>query len=457
MFKSEKLVEIKWEIDRLLEHPEALFSGRILNNDQYEIVKLEEITERAFVYKAIELSSGEFVSIKEFFPREAIGIQEQLYLTRNYDTGGINILEPSKEKILQFKNMIERFIEEAQYLEKISYGDPILRIVDSFKDYGTAYIVTNYNCWPSLHDLLLKDYIFTSEELEWISRQLIDIVIRFHRRGIVHRNVNPKNIYITPDEIIIDSLGTSDFIQDIKMYDIDAYDNKYYAPEVMMHSGMIGTWSDVYAIGKVLIDMISHMTTSGDYFDGLNTLDEKMKARYSEIIKGAIHFKSADRTQDAMCIKKILFVAKEENRVYKTPRSMIAMIALISFVSCMLVIWQYNNDTLLSNNDYVFQEIDTPLGLPNAKRDIYFITEEMVKFEPQTQAVITWFKRGSVEMKTVKVKGIASDKEYEFNLEAEVTSFDLNTLDLSSGIYYLILSYQSDQLDSIMIEFEILE
>lgn len=445
MFELERLEEVKWEQDNFMEHPYALTAGHRLQQGRYEILKLDEVSDRTFIYQAMNLDTSETVSIKEFFPREALGIEGQLYFERDLETGRVYLKDETPMKLEQLEALVDGFIEEARYLEKISYGDPILSITDSFEDNGTAYLVTNYNPWPSLNDFFLQGYLFTESEVDWIGKSLLSIIARFHKRGIVHRNISPKNIYIKTDEIVIDSLGTCDFLQDIKIYDANAYDNKYYAPEIMMHDGVIGMWSDIYAVGKIFIEMICHMTPTRDYFDGLNTMSEKRNASYAAAIKGAICFRYEERIGDANQLMELLYPEPASSSRYKTPKSMIAMIAMISLISCALVIWQYNNEQLLSDGEYrLFEEEQIPAGAPAEMKALYFINKDMDAFELSGKQELLWYKQADVEMKRIKIKSIVTDFSKTFALEGDAISFSMGDVEMVPGLYTVVLYGEQD-------------
>lgn len=449
MFDLERLEDIKWQVEKHMQNPNALIESTVLSDGKYEIIKLEEITDRALVYKALEVASGNCVSVKEFFPKDALGLQEQLYFERDFETNAIKLKDSTVFKEKQFKTLIDGFIEEARYLEKISYGDPILRIVDSFRDLGTAYIVTNYNEWPSLQDFLDVNYIFNETELEWIISSLLDMVVRFHKRSIVHRNVNTRNIYFTPGELIIDSLGTCDFLQDIKIYDADAYHNKYYAPEVMMHNGIIGTWTDVYAIGKVMIDIITQMTDKKDYFEGLKSIDDiANREAYAKAVKASIAFNYEDRIQDAMTVRKTVYPDNERESVYKTPKSMVAVIAMITVLSSVVVLWQNSNQPLIANLNIPEEEVPrSEINIVGEKEDLYFIDATIAAFEKGETDEIMWFRSGRCTLNTVMVMTSDGDIIYYDVLEENQNTFNLYELDLKAGSYVFELDYTVDDQD----------
>jgi len=182
MFDLKTLESIKLQNKITLSHPDALPEDTVLQDGRYCVISVEEICDRAFVYKAFDTIKNRFVSIKEFFPKDAFGMQEELYFTRDYETKRLELKAPNDYKAKQFQKLIAGFIEEARYLEKISYGDPVLRILNAFEDLNTAYIVSNYNQWPSLQDMFDSKFRFSSEDLNWVASELMDSISRFHKR-----------------------------------------------------------------------------------------------------------------------------------------------------------------------------------------------------------------------------------------------------------------------------------
>ena len=454
MFILQGLEAVKAQNRKNIKHPDALPADTMLNGNRYSILSVEDISDRAFIYKAFDTVKDRYVSIKEFFPKDAFGIQEELYFVRNLETHCLELKSPNSYKIKQFENLIEGFVEEAKYLEKISYGDPVLRILDAFEDFGTAYIVSNYNQWPSLQDYLDVKYRFSEDEVEWIANQLIDSIMRFHKRKIIHRNIHPKNIYLKPGQLIVDSIGTCDFLQDIKLYDSNVYESKYHAPEIMIHNGVIGTWTDVYAIGKVLIDVISMMTESEDYFNGLEMLSESKRERFETVLKRSMIFNHKDRFQDAIVLKKELMYEKDTERVFKTPRSMIAVIAMISFLTCALFVWQYQNDTMMADNFYIFDE-EVPLGSASLeKKECYFITKDFQVFKAGEEQRVLWFASGRVSISHLE---ISNDKKNDLILDLSDKEME-KSLDLEPGIYQIKLFYKlNEEVLLEIIHIEILE
>lgn len=443
MFSLQALRAIKSKNQKHLENVNALPVFTKLNEGTYEIQELIEVSDRGFTYKGVDTSNNH-VQIKEFFPREALGLQEQLYFERDFENQCILLKDSNRLKKKQFNTLVEGFVEEARYLEKISYGDSAFRIVDVFEDKGTAYIVSNYNEWPSLQDFFDVEYPFTSAELDWVVLNMIRIVERFHRRGIVHRNITPKTIYVKSNEVIINSLGTNDFLQEIKIYDSNSYQKTYFAPEIVMHNGLIGTWTDVYALGKIIINMIEMTTPEQDYIKGLDTLPLERRIIYKDVLQSCIAFESESRIKDAMALKSILF--KPESKSHTTSKMMVAAIALIAFVSSVMVLWQYETVTLLSDNEMIIEEEDIPMGPVdvNIKNEFYFITKSDAIFHMGKDANVEWFNTDKCLIDKITVEGIDNDVDVDMDLNQAAHKFNINIFMLDEGKYSLSIHYSID-------------
>lgn len=442
MFKLSDLERIKSESLKDLNHSDSLPIGSQLFNGKYEIIDLEEICDRAFIYRAYDMHKECIVTIKEYYPRVAIGFEEQLYLVRNLESLSLEIKDVNDYKLKQYRQLIDGFIEEAGYLKKASYRDPILKILETFEDCNTAYIVSRYNKWPCLQDLIDSKYRFNRHELDWIANGIIHVVSRFHKRRIIHRNINPKTIFVKPDELVLDTNGYCDLLQDIKAYEPDDYKCHYYAPEIMMPNGEIGTWTDVYAIGKVLIDIIISMTDEEDYFAGLKTLSEEQKECYSKATYNAIQFNYLNRMKTAAEFKKCLMYDNDE-RPFQTPRTMIAMIATIAFVGCILFIWQYQNDMLYADDYMIIEEEEVPLGAVRLEEDrCYFLLKHLKS--QSSDVILRWWKGENVSISHIEL--VNSKKSIlTIDLDESELTLNLDDYELPYDIYSVHLYYEWEE------------
>lgn len=443
MFKRDDLLNIKSENTRLFNHHEALPVGALIHHERYEIIGLEDVSDQTFVYKAHDRRKDCLVTIKEYYPRTALGYDEQIYLLRRIDSMVVDIKDENEYKLKQYHELLNEFIEEAKYVQKIAYKDAVFRVLDIFQAHHTAYVVYNYNEWPTLQDVMDSNYIFSPHQLDWIAHQLLSCVSKFHKRQVVHRNIHPKAIIIQDDRMLLDSQGHCDAMQDIKTYESDDYKSHFSAPEVIMHQGVIGLWTDTYALGKVFIEMIMRMTPEKDYFAGLKALPEEQRTCYSKVNYNVIQFDYEKRLSNAMAMKKALTYEGYVAKPFRT-NQMIAMIAMIAIIGCMGFLLQHEGPGYR-----IIEEESVPLGAPRS----HFTMNHM---KGDQNIMIQWFI--SDKMKVIALEIVNEHQDpLNISLEAYQSGIALTHYQLNTGFYQVYLHYTLDddlKVDSMILEIE---
>ena len=147
---------------------EDLTLGYILN-DRYEIH--EKIGEggMSFVYKGVDLQTGNVIALK--------------------------IL---KKEFCYDEEFINRFKNEAAAAQKLSHPN-IVAIYDMGNDEDIQYIVMEY-----IDGLSLDELIKAKKRLPWrntlkISAQILSAVDHAHKNKIIHRDIKPLNVMITAE------------------------------------------------------------------------------------------------------------------------------------------------------------------------------------------------------------------------------------------------------------------
>ncbi|OTA28730.1 hypothetical protein B9T39_05885 [Alloscardovia macacae] len=100
----------------------------------------------------------------------------------------------------------ERFRREALALRKIDHPG-VNRIVDMELDDALAFIVTELIEGKNLRDDVYENGRYTAEDLENLARMLIDAVDAVHAAGIIHRDIKPTNVMISPSGPILVDFG----------------------------------------------------------------------------------------------------------------------------------------------------------------------------------------------------------------------------------------------------------
>ncbi|MFN3763707.1 MAG: serine/threonine-protein kinase, partial [Anaerolineae bacterium] len=90
-----------------------------------------------------------------------------------------------------------QFRQEAQVLARLSHPN-LVRVSDFFEEGGNAYLVMEFVEGESLASLIARrGPIPEAQVLAWAD-QLLDALAYCHAQGVIHRDIKPQNIIITP-------------------------------------------------------------------------------------------------------------------------------------------------------------------------------------------------------------------------------------------------------------------
>jgi serine/threonine-protein kinase len=163
------------------------------------------------------------------------------------------------------QDIVGRFFNEAKAATKIQHPG-IVDVYDfGYHASGHAYIVMEFLQGESLTDLLKKGLQFgRAIDIAW---QLASALGAAHKRGIVHRDIKPDNIFVVPDP----ATPTGDRVKvlDFGIAKLSAEDGVsmktrtgtvmgtpvYMSPEQCRGSGEIDHRSDIYSMGVIMYEM----------------------------------------------------------------------------------------------------------------------------------------------------------------------------------------------------------
>ncbi|MFM9995743.1 MAG: serine/threonine protein kinase [Phycisphaerales bacterium] len=229
----------KRQIARLKQIIEAERSGQKIPG--YKIIGKLGAGAMATVFKARQLSLDRMVAIK--------------VLPRKFTTNA------------QF---IERFYAEGRAAAQLNHPN-IVQAYDVGKAGEYHYFVMEYVEGRTVYDDITKHKRFDEREAIDIVTQIAEALQHAHERGLIHRDVKPKNIMINREGVAkLADMGLARAISDKEAAEAEAgkaFGTPYYiSPEQIRGEVNVGPPADVYSLGATLY----HMVTGNVPFDGKN-------------------------------------------------------------------------------------------------------------------------------------------------------------------------------------------
>ena len=177
-------------------------------------------------------------------------------------------------KMSESTEFVDRFYKEGRAAARLAHNNIVQAIdVGSTPD-GLHYFTMEYIEGQTLYDIMQPAPVgqgrhFAEEEALDIGIQMADALAHAHRRGLIHRDVKPKNILLTPQGVAkLTDLGLARATDDKDAANSEAgkaYGTPYYiSPEQIRGDVDIDFRADVYSLGATMY----HLITGKPPFEG---------------------------------------------------------------------------------------------------------------------------------------------------------------------------------------------
>ena len=199
-----------------------IYSGR------YELTHLIARGGMAQVYRAMDRQLERPVALKVLFPELSVD-----------------------------RTFVERFRREAQAAANLSHPN-IVPVFDWGEDDGSYFIVMEYVQGRPLSAVLRDPQRISPRQIATIGAGVAAALAFAHRHGVVHRDVKPGNILITPDgDVKVTDFGIARAVnteESLTQTGAVMGTAAYFSPEQAEGKG-VDSRSDIYSLGVVLYEM----------------------------------------------------------------------------------------------------------------------------------------------------------------------------------------------------------
>ncbi|MBN1764771.1 MAG: serine/threonine protein kinase [Sedimentisphaerales bacterium] len=156
---------------------------------------------------------------------------------------------------------VVRFYKEGKAAAKLNHTN-IVQAIDVGEAGGFHYFVMEYVEGKTVYDDLAKGLVYSETDALDIIIQIAEALEHAHERGLIHRDVKPKNVMITSDGIAkLADMGLAREAADQEAAQMEAgraYGTPYYiSPEQIRGELDIGFQADIYSLGAMFYHMVT--------------------------------------------------------------------------------------------------------------------------------------------------------------------------------------------------------
>ena len=211
---------------------------------------------------SVRLAAGQAVGRYDILDLIGEGGMSESYRARDRETGRIVVLKLPYTNIIGDPATYSRYQREIEIGRKLVHPH-IQQLLDTGHLEGSPapYLVTEYVEGQPLRRYLEEHAPLPVDEAVELAHQLADALEACHARGIVHRDMKPENVLITPDhELKLLDFGIA-LLQGARRLTWSRLSNSVGTPDYMAPEQVRGergdARTDIYALGTMLFEMLA--------------------------------------------------------------------------------------------------------------------------------------------------------------------------------------------------------
>lgn len=184
--------------------------------------------------------------------RIAIGGMGEVWKARDKVLGRMTAVKILKEEYTGDPNFLRRFRAEAQHTALLNHPG-VANVYDYGEEEGSAYLVMELVPGQPLSAILEKDSTLSTDRTLSIIRQTAAALSAAHAQGLVHRDVKPGNLMITPSgRVKVTDFGIARLADQVPLTATGQVMGtaQYLAPEQATGQQATGA-SDIYSLGII--------------------------------------------------------------------------------------------------------------------------------------------------------------------------------------------------------------
>lgn len=196
------------------------------------------------------------------------GAMAVVYRAKQLSLDRIVAIKVLPKRLSKNPEFVERFYKEGKAAAALNHNN-IVQAIDVGEAAGFHYFVMEYVEGLTVYDELASAKVYQEAEAIRIVRQVAEALLHAHERGIMHRDVKPKNIMLTKERVAkLADMGLARATSDREAAMAEAgraYGTPYYiSPEQIRGELSVDHRADIYSLGATFY----HMVTGRVPFEG---------------------------------------------------------------------------------------------------------------------------------------------------------------------------------------------
>ena len=198
--------------------------------------------------------------------RIAIGGMGEVWKAKDQILGRIVAIKVLKEEYTGDPGFLQRFRAEARHTALLNHVG-IANVFDYGEEAGSAYLVMELVPGHPLSGILEREQVLSPDMTLSISAQTARALAVAHAQGLVHRDIKPGNLLITPDNRVkVTDFGIARLADQVPLTQTGQVMGtaQYLAPEQATGQTATGS-SDIYSLGVIGYECLTgHRPFSGE-------------------------------------------------------------------------------------------------------------------------------------------------------------------------------------------------
>ena len=448
--------------------------GNVLGN-RYVIGRVIGFGGFGIVYKAWDNNLSQMVAVKEYFTT--------VYVNRIAETNEVTVFDKKNTEL--FDKGKEDFLLEARTVAKYNKHPNIVHIYDFFEENGTSYFVMEY-----VDGYTLKDYIneakrqgmvFAVDSAVDITLGVLNALEQTHADGIIHRDIKPSNIFVTEDgNVKLFDFGAARLSDSVERTRTVIITPGYAPPEQYQINSVQGAYTDIYAIGAMLYEMLTGIkpqeSINRKIIDDVappSAYNSKIPRYLDSIIMRAmavrpeVRFKNIEVFKTALISKKNIRNDKEEirrRRVLKNIKIAAAILLILALGGyCADKYYRSYKTATLSDTSINIWICDKSNDIEATQAMYYSMLEEFTDTYPQVDINIDVISMDEYAERLSESFATGTEPELfmSTDIDADICDYfaDIDSLydDVDVNSYFLLDKYKNEIIatDKVPIAFDV--